>query len=104
MKKELDKSISALVLVGLAVVWLIYFLVTQINPELAFGIGIAKNVMLGLTYLVLLYNAWGWSKNLLIRLVFVAITGFLIFCVVAQYLPNINMGSIPTIGLTFLNV
>lgn len=102
MKKELDKSISALVLVGLAVVWLIYFLVTQIDPSLAFGIGIAKNVMLGLTYLVLLYNAWGWSENLLIRLVFVAITAFLIFCVVAQYIPEINMGSIPTIGLSFM--
>lgn len=99
MKKEIDKSISALVLVGLAVVWLIYFLVTQFSPELSFGIAIAKNVMLCLTYLVLLYNAWGWSKNIIVRLVFVAITAFLIFCVVAQYFPNIQMGNIPSIGL-----
>lgn len=99
MKKEIDKTMSAIVLIALAVVWLIYFLVTQFSPELSFGIAIAKNVLLCLTYLVLLYNAWGWSENIIIRIVFLAITAFLIFCVIAQYIPAINMGSIPSIGL-----
>lgn len=99
MKREIDKPISALVLIALAVVWLIYFIVTQVSPELSFGIAIAKNVILCLTYLVLLYNAWGWSENIIIRIVFLVITAFLIFCVVAQYIPNINMGGLPAIGL-----
>ena len=99
MKREIDKPISALVLIALAIVWLIYFIVTQVSPELSFGIGIAKNVILCLTYLVLLYNAWGWSENFLVRIVFLVITAFLIFCVVAQYIPNIKMGGLPAIGL-----
>ena len=99
MKKEIDKGMSAIVLIGLAVVWLIYLLVTQISPQLAFGIGIAKTVMLSLTYLVLLYNAWGWSENIIIRILFIAVTAFLIFCAVAQYIPGFEMGKIPPIGL-----
>ncbi len=99
MKKEFDKPMSAIVLIGLAVVWLIYFLVTQFSPQLAFGIGIAKTVMLCITYLVLLYNAWGWSENIIIRIVFIAITAFLVFCAIAQYIPGIEMGKIPPIGL-----
>lgn len=103
MKKEIDKALSAIVLVGLAVIWLIYFFVAEFAADYAYGIGIARNVMLGLTYLVLLYNAWGWSRNIIIRILFLAITGFLIFCIVAQYIPSLNLGSIPTIGLSLIS-
>lgn len=96
-KKALDKFLSAVVLIAFAVIWLIYLCVAQIDPTVASYIGIAKNVMLVLTYLVLLYNALGFSKNIIIRLVFVAIAGFLIFCVIAQYIPALNLGKIPTI-------
>ena len=99
MKKELDKGMAALVLAGLAVVWLIYLLVAEFSPGLTFGVGIAKTVILCLPYLVLLYNAWGWSDKLIFRILFLITTAFLIFCAIAPYIPGIDMGNLPLIGL-----
>lgn len=95
VKKELDKGLSAIVLIALAVIWILLFFFAEFaNTNMAW-ILIAKDVILGLTYLVLLYNAWGWSRNFILRILFVVIVGFLIFCLVAKYIPALPLQDIP---------
>lgn len=101
-KKELDKGLSALVLLGFTVLWIIRLCMgANISDGLARGMEIAMSVMLILTYIVLLYNAWGSTKSLIIRLVFLAIAGFLIFFVIAGWIPELANIGIPSIGFGF---
>ena len=95
MRKEIDKSISAIVLAALAVIWLILLITSHVTADavngeqIMRGIGIAQSVILGLTYFVLLYNAWGWSNNIIVRIVFLVVFLFLVFCIIGQYFPAI---------------
>ncbi|MBQ8373953.1 MAG: hypothetical protein IJX98_00060 [Clostridia bacterium] len=100
MKKEIDKIISALVLLGFAALWIIRLcLGDSVNDDVKYGMSIAMNVMLILTYLVLLYNAWGAFDSFLFKLVFLVIAAFLILCVVAGWIPAVKeFLQLPAIG------
>ena len=100
MKKELDKIVSALVLIGFCTLWIIRLcLGSEIGEDVANGMGIAMNVMLILTYFVLLYNAWGAFDSFLFTIIFLVIAAFLILCVVAGWVPAIReLLKLPTIG------
>ena len=100
MKRELDKVISALVLLGFAAIWIIRLcLGNDVSTGVNEGISIAMNVMLIATYLVLLYNAWGAFDSFLFKLIFLAISAFLILCVVAGWIPAVkDFLKLPTIG------
>lgn len=90
MKKELDKSLSALVLVAYAALWALYWIVGSVAgaPDgLILAIGIIRDVALCLMYFIVLYNALGWSGNFIVKIVFIVIALFLIFCAVAKYIP-----------------
>lgn len=102
MKKELDKTISAIVLAALAVIWLILLITSHcgVSDGVMRGIGIAKDVILGLVYFVLLYNAWGWSENIIVRIIFLVIFLFLVFCIVGQYFPAI----FPTLPIPYIRL
>ena len=99
MKKELDKIISALVLIGFCTLWVIRLcLGSEVDANVENGVSIAMNVMLILTYFVLLYNAWGAFDSTLFKLVFLVIAAFLILCVVAGWVPAIReFLNLPTI-------
>lgn len=100
-KKEIDKGLSALVLLGFTVLWIIRLCMgTNVNPDVSYGMAIAMSVMLILTYFVLLYNAMGWTKNIIFRLIFLVITGFLVFFVIASWVPSLQ-GILPSIGFTW---
>ena len=100
MKKEFDKTISALVLIGFAVIWIIRFALGEaITPAANQGMSIAMNVMLICTYFVLAYNAWDALDSFLFKIIFAVIAGFLILCVVAGWVPAIReFLKLPTIG------
>ena len=100
MKKELDKIISALVLIGFFTLWIIRLcLGSEIGADVANGMDVAMNVMLILTYFVLLYNAWGAFDSFLFKMIFLVIAAFLIICVVAGWVPAIReFLKLPTIG------
>lgn len=100
MKKELDKIISALVLIGFCTLWIIRLcLGAQINEDVSNGMSVAMNVMLILTYFVLLYNAWGAFDSFLFKVIFLVIAAFLILCVVAGWVPAVReLLKLPTIG------
>ncbi len=100
MRREIDKIISALILISFCVIWIIRLaLAGNISPEANNGISIAMNVMLILTYFVLLYNAWGAFDSALFKIIFLVIALFLILCVVAGWVPAIkDFLKLPTIG------
>lgn len=100
MKKEIDKIISALILISFCVIWIIRLAVAgNITPEAQTGISIAMNVMLILTYFVLLYNAWGAFDSVIFKIIFFVIALFLVLCVVATWIPAISeFLKIPMIG------
>ena len=98
-KKELDKGLSALVLIGFAVIWIIRLCMgNDVSAGVERGMDIAVSVMLILTYLVLLYNAWGSTGNLIFKLVYLVVAAFLIFFVVAGWIPELGNVKIPAIG------
>lgn len=100
MKKELDKIISAFILICFCTLWIIRLcLGDSISEPVQYGMSIALNVMLILTYFVLLYNAWGALDSLLFKIIFLVIALFLIFCVVAGWIPAIQeVIPVPTMG------
>lgn len=88
-KKELDKGLSALVLIGFAVIWIIRLCMgNDVSAGVERGMDIAMSVMLILTYLVLLYNAWGSTGNLIFKLVYLVVAAFLIFSSWPAGFPN----------------
>ena len=100
MKKEIDKIISALVLLGFAAIWIVRLcLGDTISEPVNANISFAMNVMLILTYLVLLYNAWGAFDSFLFKIIFLVIAAFLILCVVAGWIPAVKeFLKLPSIG------
>ena len=100
MKKEMDKFISALVLLGFAAIWVIQLcLGDTISEDVRQGMSIAMNVMLILTYFVLLYNAWGAFDSFLFKIIFLVIGVFLMLCVVAAWIPAVQQFlNLPVIG------
>lgn len=98
-KREIDKFLSALVLIGFAVIWIIRLCMgTDVSDNVDKGMSIAMSVMLILTYLVLLYNAWGSSSSFILKIVYAVIAGFLIFFVIAGWIPELGNVKIPAIG------
>jgi hypothetical protein len=100
MKKEFDKIVSALVLIGFAVIWIVRLcLGSSISESAANGMSVAMNVMLICTYFVLFYNAWGAIDSGLFKIIFLVIAAFLILCVVAGWIPAVKeLLKLPTIG------
>lgn len=100
MKKEIDKIISALVLIAFCAIWIIRLsLHSKLGEDALNGINIALSVMLILTYFVLLYNAWGAFDSLIFKIIFLVIATFLILCVVAGWFPAVKeFLKLPTIG------
>lgn len=94
-RKELDKTISAIVLILYAVVWLIQFIVAMSqggNPSnsVVTALSVIRNIIQVAVVIVLLYNAWGWSGNLIYRIVMLAIAAWLILCMFAPYIPGLE--------------
>ena len=100
MKNNLDKIFSALVLIGFCTLWVLRLcLGDNIGPNVAKGMSIAMNIMLILTYLVLLFDAWLAFDSNLFKLIFLVIAAFLILCVVAGWIPALkDFIKLPTIG------
>jgi hypothetical protein len=99
-RKEIDKIISALILICFCIIWIVRLACSDnISPEANNVISIAMKVMLILTYFVLLYNAWGAFDSVIFKIIFLVIALFLILCVVAGWVPAIkDFLKLPTIG------
>ena len=93
MRNKLDRVLSVIILLAYAVlVALSWVLVYQINlPTWVHDMmAIMRTVVLCLMFLVVLYNACGWTENWILRIVFVVLTAFLIASAIAVRVPAVS--------------
>ena len=89
--KKIDRTLSVIILVAYAVLWVISWIMAY--ADVPSGVISAMNwvrlVVLILMYLVVLYNAVGWTDNLILRIIFFALTAFLIASAIAVRIPEV---------------
>lgn len=89
--KKLDKTLSVIILIAYAVLWVISWIMAYNNvPEAVItGMAITRTVVLCLMYFVVLYNALGWTENWILRIVFIGLALFLIASAIAIRVPEV---------------
>ena len=91
MGREIDKILSALILLAFCALWVIRLcLGDSMSESVVNGMSIAMSIMLILNYFVLMFNAWGAFDSKLFKIIFLVISGFLVLCVVAGWVPVIR--------------
>ena len=92
MKNKLDRVLSVIILLAYAVlVALSWVLVYQnLDPWVMDMMAIMRTVVLCLMFLVVLYNACGWTDNWILKIVFVVLTAFLIASAIAVRVPAVS--------------
>ncbi len=90
--RKIDQLISVIVLLLYAVIIAIkWIMVYQNVPAGAIkAIDIISTIILCLIFLVVLYNALGWTDSLILKIVFLAITLFLIASAIAVRIPSVQ--------------
>ncbi|MDE7164942.1 MAG: hypothetical protein K2O04_05930 [Clostridiales bacterium] len=89
--KKLDKTLSVIILIAYAVLWVISWIMVYNNvPESVLtGMAITRTVVLCLMYFVVLYNALGWTESWILRIVFIGLALFLIASAIAIQVPEV---------------
>ncbi|MDE6293003.1 MAG: hypothetical protein K2L88_00070 [Clostridiales bacterium] len=89
--KKLDKTLSVIILIAYAVLWVISWIMAYNNvPEAVItGMAITRTIVLCLMYFVVLYNALGWTENWILRIVFIGLALFLIASAIAIRVPEV---------------
>ncbi|MDE6029216.1 MAG: hypothetical protein K2F90_02705 [Clostridiales bacterium] len=89
--KKLDKTLSVVILIAYAVLWIISWIMAYNSvPEgVITGMAITRTVVLCLMYVVVLYNALGWTENWILRIVFIGLALFLIASAIAIRVPEV---------------
>lgn len=93
--KTLDRKLSAIVLVVYAVVWIMYFIFANYdfmnNENFSLFMNIITALMQVFVYIVLFYNAWQVNGGMIYKILIAGVTLWLIFCVVARFIPSLNI-------------
>ncbi|MCH5154977.1 MAG: hypothetical protein J1F69_00065 [Clostridiales bacterium] len=89
--KKLDRTLSVIILVAYAVLWVISWIMAYNSvPEgVITAMAITRTVVLCLMYVVVLYNALGWTQSWILRLVFLTLALFLIASAIAIRVPTV---------------
>lgn len=89
--KKIDKTLSVIILIAYAVLWVISWIMAynSVPQAVITGMGITRTVVLCLMYLVVLYNALGWTENWILRIVFIGLALFLIASAIAIRVPEV---------------
>lgn len=90
--RKLDQFLSVIVLllyvVIIAIKWIMIY---QNVPESAImTVNIIGTIIQCLTICVVLYNALGWTGNIIVKIVFIVIAAFLIISSVIVWIPEIS--------------
>lgn len=90
--RKIDQLLSVIVICLYAVIIAIkWIMVYQNVPDSAIrAMDIIRTIVLCLIFLVVLYNACGWTDSLILRIVFLAITLFLIASAIAVQVPAVQ--------------
>lgn len=89
--KKLDRTLSVIILITYAALWVISWIMAYSSvPEGVIStMAIIRTVVLCLMYVVVLYNALGWTNNLILRIVFIGLALFLIASAIAIRVPEV---------------
>lgn len=89
--KKLDKTLSVIILITYAALWVISWIMayTSVPEGVITAMAITRTVVLCLMYVVVLYNALGWTHNLILRIVFIGLALFLIASAIAIRVPEV---------------
>ena len=90
--RKLDQFLSVVVLMLYAVIIAVKWIMVYRNvPAAAIkAMDIISTVILCLIFLVVLYNALGYTDNLILKIVFIAIAAFLIASAIAVRVPSVQ--------------
>lgn len=91
-ERKIDQFLSVIVLILYAVIIAIkWIMVYQDVPAGAIrAIDIIRTIILCLIFLVILYNACGWTDSLILKLVFAVIALFLIATAISVQIPTVQ--------------
>lgn len=91
-ERKIDQLLSVIVICLYAVIIAIkWIMVYQNVPDSAIrAMDIIRTIILCLIFLVVLYNACGWTDSLILKIVFLAITLFLIASAIAVQVPAVQ--------------
>lgn len=91
MKNKLDRVLSVIILLAYAVlVALSWVLGYQSLPSWVMDMmAILRTVVMCLMFLVVLYNACGWTENWVLRIIFIVLTAFLIASAISVRVPAV---------------
>ena len=89
--KKIDRTLSVIILIAYAALWVISWIMAYAAvPEgLLTAVAWIRTVVLCLMYLVVLYNAMGWTDNWILRILFIGLTLFLIASAIAIRVPSV---------------
>ena len=89
--KKIYRTLSVIILVAYTVLWVISWIMayTDVPGNIISAMNWVRLVVLILMYLVVLYNAVGWTDKLILRIIFVALTAFLIASAIAVRIPDV---------------
>lgn len=91
-KREIDQLMSVIALLLYATIIVIKWIMVyqEVSPSAIKAIDIISTIILCLIFLVLLYNALGWTNNFIFKIVFIIITLFLIASAIAVRIPSVQ--------------
>ncbi len=91
-ERKIDQLLSVIVLLLYAVIIAIKWIMVyqDVSPNAIKAISIISTIILCLMFLVVLYNALGWTDNLILKIVFIAIALFLIASAIAVRVPSVE--------------
>lgn len=89
--KKIDRTLSVIILIAYAVLWVVSWIVmySAVPESVINAMAITRTVVLCLMYLVVLYNAVGWTENWILRIIFIVLALFLIASAIAIRIPEV---------------
>lgn len=90
--RKIDQLMSVVVLilytVIIAIKWIMAY--QDVSASALKAIDVISTIVLCLIFLVVLYNALGWTDKLVLKIVFIVITAFLIASAIAVQVPSVQ--------------
>ncbi len=104
MKKKLDWTLSVIILVTYAALWIISWIMmySSVGETVIKAMSITRTVVLCLMYLVVLYNALCWTESWILRIVFIGLALFLIASAIAVQVPAVYENFFGKFGIPLL--
>lgn len=91
--RKLDQFLSVIVLLLYVVIvtikWILAYNV-NIDPNAVKAVGYIGTVIQCLLLIIVCYNACGWTDSFIIKIIFIALTVFLITTAIVQYIPVVE--------------